>query len=422
MASSHSKNVLLGISGSIAAYKTADLISLLKKHEIPVQCLLTQNAQYFVSPLVLETLSENPTQSKLFDEKISGTEHIRLARWADVFVLAPATANLIAKIALGLADDLITTIALAIKAPLIIAPAMNTSMWENPIIQTHVQNLKQRGVIFIEPDIGELACGEQGIGKLANIETIANRILNILNKPPKTSQETLKGKTILITAGPTISFIDKVRYMTNPSTGKMGNALATEALRRGAKVLYVLGIDKGVIYPTPPRNAENRFQLIPVKTAKEMLDKSKDFLKQANGVIATAAVLDYEAKNLYSGKLKRTSKPMTLELVPTVDVLSELKAIAKKMPKRTPKKTQWFFGFAAETDALKENAKLKFHRKNLDFLFANTVSKDTSTGFGSETNGGWFFCKKHEPVFFDVISKEILAQKLLDHVAKEVWE
>ncbi len=412
MERSHSKKILIGISGSIAAYKVADLVSLLKDNQIEVRCILTKSAGKFVSPLVLETLSGHPVYADLFGKEILGTEHIRLARWADLFVLAPATANLIAKLSLGLADDLVSTIALATKAPLLIAPAMNTVMWDKEITQAHVKALVSRGCHFIMPATGVLACGELGIGKFAKSKAISRKILELLTPP----QTPLLNQKILITAGPTVSFLDPVRYLTNPSTGKMGAALAQEALKKGAEIFYVLGIDKGVEKPRPPLGTEKKFHLFEVRTASEMLKKSLSLLPQVSGVISAAAVLDYEVEKTSEHKLKRSlpssSLNSLLKLTAAPDVLMTLKAQSQK--------NQWFFGFAAETEYLEKNAVLKFKNKNLDFLFANLVSKNQKTGFGTNTNAGLFLKKKKAPLRLDLDSKENLAKKLLTLIETEI--
>ncbi len=402
--------ILLTISGSIAAYKAADLTSLLTQKGYEVQCLLTENAKQFVTPTVLETLSHFPVQSDLFGPGISGTEHIRLARWADLIVFAPATANLLTKLALGFADDLVTTIALATKAPWLVVPAMNTVMWEKEIIQEHIKTLLGRGACFLNPEEGTLACGEAGVGKLATPEKIFEKIEGILNlkEPPS---KPLLGLKLLITAGSTISRIDSVRYITNPSTGKMGAAMAEEALARGAEVYYVLGLDKGVVRPNIPQSAVNQFHLFTVETAEEMLDIAFGCLKKVHGVIATAAVSDYRVKNSVTHKLKRSSKSMSLELLPSVDVLSSLRSKASS--------GQWFFGFAAESENLLENAEIKFKKKNLDFLFANPI-RTPQTGFGASTNSGFLFQRKKEAIEFALTSKKELASKIWDLLEKEV--
>ncbi|HTN61118.1 MAG TPA: bifunctional phosphopantothenoylcysteine decarboxylase/phosphopantothenate--cysteine ligase CoaBC, partial [Devosia sp.] len=267
-------NILIAVTGSISAYKIADVVSALVKQGHQVQCIMTESAKQFVTPLVLETLSGRAVKSALFGPDISGTEHIDLARWADIFVVAPATANVLARLALGLADDLVTTVALATTAPLLLAPAMNTVMWEHPATQQHLQTLQQRGAHVVNPAAGTLACGEVGVGKLAPVETIIASIQAALASPTTD----LADLRVLITAGPTTSPIDAVRYITNHSTGRMGAAMAEEALRRGAQVRYVLGTDKGVVRPIPPPGSADRLTLVEVQTAEQMAKASLAFL------------------------------------------------------------------------------------------------------------------------------------------------
>ncbi len=400
-------NILIAVTGSISAYKIADVVSALTKQGHQVQCILSASAQQFITPLVLETLSGRPVKSDLFGANISGTEHIDLARWADVFVVAPATANVLAKLALGLADDLLTTVALATKAPMLIAPAMNTVMWEHPATQAHLQTLQQRGVGVIDPAAGTLACGEVGIGKLAPIPAIVAAIEAALVLPATD----LAGTTVLITAGPTTSPIDAVRYITNHSTGRMGAAMAEEALRRGAAVRYVLGVDKGVVRPVPPRDSAGRLTLVEVQTAEEMAQAALGFLPQVNGVIATAAVLDYRVAAPSANKLKRASEAVALDMVPSVDVLGALKDAAT---------SQWFLGFAAETDDVEANGRKKLEGKKLDFLFANPVARSgetSATGFSVPTNGGTLFRAHGEAVALPVMNKTELAKLLWDLIA-----
>lgn len=400
-------NILIAVTGSISAYKIADLVSALTKEGHEVQCILSASAQHFITPLVLETLSGRPVKSDLFGADISGTEHIDLARWADVFVVAPATANVLAKLALGLADDLLSTVALATTAPVLIAPAMNTVMWEHPATQGHLATLQQRGVQVIDPAAGTLACGEVGVGKLAPIPAIAAAIAAALVQPTTD----LAGRKVLITAGPTTSPIDAVRYITNHSTGRMGAAMAEEALRRGAEVRYVLGVDKGVVRPVPPRGSAARLTLVEVTTAEDMAAKALAFLPEVDGVIATAAVLDYRVASPSANKLKRNAEATSLDMVPSVDVLGALRQAANG---------QWFLGFAAETDDVEANGRKKLDGKKLDFLFANPVARAgevSATGFSVPTNGGTLLRAEGEPVTLPVMSKQDLAKQLWNLIA-----
>lgn len=397
-------NILIAVCGSISAYKIADVVSELTKLGHSVQCIMTASAQQFVTPLVLETLSGRPVRAELFGPEISGTEHIDLARWADVMMVAPATANVLAKLALGLADDLVTTVALATEAPMLIAPAMNTVMWDKPITQEHVQSLRERGVTFIDPAAGTLACGEVGVGKLAPVAGIVAALEAALSMPVQDLSET----TVLITAGPTTTPIDAVRYITNHSTGRMGAAMAEEALRRGASVRYVLGIDKGVVRPVPPKGGADRLRLVEVRTAEEMAEAALEMLPGTDGVIATAAVMDYRVAAPAANKLKRAAEATTLDMVPSVDVLGALRAAASG---------QWFLGFAAETDNVEANGRDKLSKKNLDFLFANLVARigeASQTGFSVPTNGGILLRRDAGPVALPVMGKAELARRIWD--------
>ncbi|KFL31071.1 hypothetical protein JP75_12085 [Devosia riboflavina] len=402
-------NILIGITGSIAAYKMADVVSQLTKQGHRVRCILTESATQFVTPLVLETLSGNPVRSAIFGADISGTEHIDLARWADLFVVAPASANTLAKLALGLADDLLTTVALATEAPLLIAPAMNTVMWNKPVTQSHLRSLADAGARFVDPASGILACGEVGVGKLASVDSIVQAINTQLTE--STTQD-LVDVHVLITSGPTTTPIDAVRYITNHSTGRMGAAMAEAALRRGARVSMVLGIDKGVIRPVASADASSRLSVVEVRTAEEMAAAALKILPEANGVIATAAVMDYRVAEPSAKKLKRANAATTLDLVPSVDVLGSLREAASD---------QWFLGFAAETDDVVENGQLKLDRKGLDFLFANPVARigeTSATGFQVGTNGGTLLARDAAPRDFAVMSKAALAEAIWDVVAE----
>ena len=409
--------ILICVSGSIAAYKIADVVSSLVKQGHEVQCILTGSAKEFVTPTVLETLSRKPVYSRLFGPEISGTEHIRLARWPDLIVFAPITAHSIAKVALGLADDLPSTVILASDKPLLLVPAMNAVMWNQSVVQSHLKTLQSRGAKILEPAEGILACGEEGQGKLATPDAICAKILELTETLTPHHSQPLSGQRLLMTAGPTTSAIDAVRYLTNPSTGKMGAALAEEAIRLGAEVDYVLGKDKGVVTPQIPAHAAERFHLTLVTTAEEMAEAALRALPLCHGVIATAAVMDYRVKTSVTGKLKRTSEPTTLELVPSIDVLAALREAAGP--------DQWFFGFAAETDALEENALKKIAQKKLSYLFANRVARTgetLETGFGTETNSGRFYIAGAESPRSEEIqiqSKSSLARELLLRVHED---
>ena len=398
-------NILIAISGSISAYKVADVVSELGKAGHQVQCLLTRSATAFVSPLVLETLSGRKARVEQFGPDVSGTEHIDFARWADLMVFAPASANMLARLALGLADDLPSTVALATEAPILIAPAMNTVMWEKPIVQQHLATLVERGAKVVEPASGLLACGETGMGKLAPVANIVAAIEAALR--PEGVQD-LKDERVLITAGPTTTAIDAVRYITNHSTGRMGAAMAEEALKRGAVVDYVLGVDKGVVRPVPPRGTAARFHLVEVRTAEEMAAAALERLPQATGVVATAAVMDYAVAAPSASKLKRASNAISLDLVPSTDVLGSLRQAASG---------QWFLGFAAETDNVEAHGAGKLKAKGLDFLFANEVARlgaAGQTGFAVGTNAGVLLSAKGE--------RHELALGPKSEIARQIWD
>lgn len=406
-------NVLIGITGSIAAYRMADVVSELVKQGHAVRCILTDSARQFVSPLVLETLSHNKVASHLFGPDAWGTEHIDLARWAELFVVAPATADALARLALGLADDLLTTVALATEAPLLVAPAMNTVMYLKPVTQQHMATLAARGASFVDPASGTLACGEVGIGKLASPAQLVAAIAAALDRAAPRAD--LAGRTILVTAGPTTTAIDAVRYITNHSTGRMGAAMAEEALRRGASVRYVLGLDRGVVRPVAPRGTEARLKLVEVQTAEEMAAAALAELPGVNGVVAAAAVMDYRVAAPAAGKLKRNAEAVRLDLLPSVDVLATLRDAARP--------GQWFMGFAAETDDLAGNGRLKLDRKRLDYLFANPVARtgeSLGTGFSVPTNGGMLLRRDGSTVELPVQSKPELAAALWDLLAVEL--
>jgi len=405
--------ILICVSGSISAYKAADLVSILKKKGHDVRCLMTAGAEKFVTPLVLETLSGHPVRTELFPTGSSleegGTEHIRIARWADLVVYAPASANLIARLAHGLCDDLVTTVALATRAPSLLVPAMNTAMWEHPATQGNIEQLRARGMNLLDPASGTLACGEEGPGKLPTPETIAGAVENLLARAGAPATIGAPAQRLLITAGPTISKLDAVRYLTNPSTGKMGAALAEAALQAGCEVFYVLGVDKGVVTPKILPEHLARFHLTRVETAEEMRDAALGVLPQVDGVIATAAVLDYRVTETYASKRKRTEDQETWTLAPSADVLRTLR------DQGTPR--QWFCGFAAETDEVEKNGLKKLREKRLNFLFSNAVSRSgdaLSTGFGSDQNSGTLHDAAAEDALrFPLSSKRELATQLI---------
>lgn len=359
--------VALGVSGGIAAYKAAELVRLLQDRSVRVQVVMTRAAQEFVRPLTFAALSGEKVITDLFGEGAqepnieSAVEHIAVAQSIDALVVAPATADVIAKFANGLADDFLSTLSLATTAPLVIAPAMNVNMWENAATQANIQKLKERGARIVEPDSGYLACGMIGPGRLAANESIVQAVMEALG-----SAQDLAGETVLITAGPTREPIDPVRYIGNRSSGRMGYALAEAALRRGAKVILITG----PAALKPPSAAE----VVQVQTAEQMRDAVISNLERSTVVIKAAAVADFTVKAA-AQKIKRTGS-MHLELEPTPDILKE---VAQR------KGTRVVIGFAAETQNALENARKKLHTKSLDAIVLNDVSQP-GIGFDSERN------------------------------------
>ena len=359
-----SKTVVLGVSGGIAAYKACDVVSRLRKENIQVNVIMTKHATEFVSALTFQSISQNPVAVEMFEPVTNwDIEHISLAKKADIFLIAPATANVIGKIANGIADDMLSTTVMATKAPVVIAPAMNTNMYENPVTQANIQKLKDLGYIFIEPGYGRLACGDLGPGKLAEPDLIVENIKFLLNKTDE-----LKGKNVLVTAGPTQEAIDPVRYITNKSTGKMGYALAYQAALMGAKVTLVTG----------PTNIEIPFgisEVIKIKSAGQMYEAVTSRFDEMDIVIKSAAVADYKPKNISDSKIKKSDSDLVLELDRNKDILFELGKLKTK---------QVLVGFAAETDDLIANAQKKLAKKNLDFIVANDL-KQEGAGFAGDT-------------------------------------
>ncbi|WP_099188030.1 bifunctional phosphopantothenoylcysteine decarboxylase/phosphopantothenate--cysteine ligase CoaBC [Tepidibacter mesophilus] len=360
-----SKNIVIGVSGGIAAYKACDIVSRLKKLNANVKVIMTKSAAEFVTPLTFQSLSQNFVVVDMFDElKTWDVEHISLAQWADLFLIAPATANVIGKISNGIADDMLSTTVMATRAEVLIAPAMNTNMYENKIVQHNISKLQEVGYKFVEPESGRLACGDIGKGKLASPETIVNQICNLL-----TLEQDLKDKNILITAGPTIENIDPVRYITNRSSGKMGYSIAQKAIERGANVTLISG-------KTDLDIPKGTSKFIHIESAKQMYEAVIDNLEGNDIIIKSAAVADYKPKNISDKKIKKSDDDLILELDRNKDILKEIGKI---------KKDKILVGFAAETNDLIQNAKKKIEKKNLDFIVANDLTQK-GAGFGVDTN------------------------------------
>jgi len=388
------KNIVLGITGGIAAYKACELARLMIKSGANVHVIMTKGAAEFVAPLTLQTLSRNPVHTDLFSlTQEAEVGHISLADRADLFVIAPSTANLIGKIAGGIADDLLTTTIMATKVPVLLAPAMNCNMYENPIVQENMNKLKGYGYNFIDSETGELACGYEGKGRMAEPGDIMEEIETIL------SPKDLKGERIVVTAGPTYEAIDPVRFIGNRSSGKMGYALAKMAVRRGAEVTLISGPSSLL----PPRG----IRFISVESAEEMRKAVTVNLKDATIVIMAAAVADYRPKKAASEKLKKGAGSISLDLEKTEDIISE---IGRKKGKR------FIIGFAAETDNLWANANKKLKEKNLDLIIANNV-KEPGAGFAVDTNIVTIIDNKGTLEALPKMSKDEVAWKVLDRVA-----
>lgn len=394
---SYKKNVVIGVSGGIAVYKALDVISALRKQDINVDVIMTKHATEFVTPLTFQSISYNKVVVDMFEEpKYWEIQHIALAKKADLFVVLPATANIIGKVANGIADDMLSTTIMATKAPVLFCPAMNTGMYENIIVKENINKLKNYGYDFMEPDTGMLACGDTGKGKLPKPEIITEVILSKLY-----DKADLKGKRVLVTAGPTLVNIDPVRFISNRSTGKMGYAIAEEARDRGAQVLLITG----------PTNLKIPYgiEAISVKTNAEMLKAVMDNFNDKDIVVKSAAVADYKPKNYSETKIKKVNEVLDLELVQDVDILKELGKLKKDH--------QVLVGFAAESNDLLENARRKLEKKNLDFIVANDITS-ADTGFASDYNRVTIIDKEGQFAHFDKMSKRQVACEIFNKILK----
>jgi phosphopantothenoylcysteine decarboxylase/phosphopantothenate--cysteine ligase len=384
--------IVLGVTGGIASYKAVELVRLLVKTGFAVQVIMTRGAMEFVTPLTFQTISGRAVATETFNlTQESEIGHIRLADSADLFVIAPATANVIGKLAAGIADDLLTTVLMATQAPILVAPAMNIHMYENPLLQENLRKLRRCGYAIMEPEEGYLACGYEGKGRLPEPEKIVEEIERLL-KP-----KDLAGERLLITAGPSREPIDPVRYLSNRSSGKMGFALARAALRRGAEVALVTG-------PTalaPPEGVRK----IGVTTAAEMREAVLKEYDRCTAVIMAAAVADYHAAKVAERKIKRGEGAFELRLEPNPDILKELGQ------KRDGK---WLIGFAAETEDLTANAQKKLREKNLAMVIANNVA-EAGSGFDGDTNSATIVDRTGAVCALPLMSKDDLADKIYDH-------
>lgn len=392
------KTVLLGVTGGIAAYKIANLASALVKLHADVNVIMTQNATNFINPITFESLTGNKCIVDTFDRNFKfKVEHIALAELADVFMVAPASANVIGKIANGIADDMLTTTFMACKKKKILAPAMNTNMYENPIVQDNIKKLKDYGMEIIKPATGYLACGTTGSGKLPDEKILLEYILREI-----AYEKDLSGRTVLVTAGPTREAIDPVRFISNHSTGKMGYAIARGASLRGARVILV----SGPVSIEPPLFAE----LVPVVSAEDMYNAVMKHKDEADIIIKSAAVADYTPVTISNEKIKKHDGDMSIELKRTKDILKELG--------QSRRENQFICGFAMETENLIENAVKKLESKNVDMIVANSL-KTEGAGFGTDTNVVTLI-KKDGKTELPIMSKIDVAMKILDEAVEQL--
>lgn len=390
------KTVVLGVTGSIAAYKIANLASMLVKLHADVHVIMTENATNFINPITFETLTNNKCLVDTFDRNFRyNVEHVSLAKRADIFMVAPASANVIGKIANGIADDMLTTTIMACKCKKIIAPAMNTNMYENPIVQDNIKRLETYGMEIISPATGYLACGDTGAGKLPSEELLLDYILKEIKR-----DKDMIGRTVLVTAGPTREAIDPVRFISNHSTGKMGYSVARCAMERGARVILVTG---KVNIAAPPF-----VEVIEVVSARDMYDAVMKYKEEADIIIKSAAVADYTPAIVSGEKVKKSDDDLSIELTRTKDILKEVG--------NSRRDNQFICGFAMETQNLIENASKKLTAKNVDMIVANNL-KTEGAGFGTDTNVVTFVTKE-EIRELPIMTKEEVAKAILDEAIK----
>jgi phosphopantothenoylcysteine decarboxylase/phosphopantothenate--cysteine ligase len=388
------KNIIIGVCGGIAAYKVCDLVSRLRKAEANVDVIMTKNAVNFINPLTFQSLSSNKVVVDMFKEPNHWEiYHISLAKKADAVLIAPATANILGKIANGIADDMLTTTVMATKAPVIFAPTINNNMYENPILKDNVLKLKNKGYCFIEPTEGRLACGDVGKGKMAEPESMEKFLSDMFSDSLE-----LKGKTVIVTAGPTREPIDPVRFISNHSTGKMGYAIAEKAAKRGAKVYLI----SGPTYLVPPDDVK----VVNVISAREMYEKVMEHFYEADIIIKSAAVADYAPEKPSDQKIKKNEDKLTIKLEKNPDILYELGKI---------KGDKILVGFAMETENLMDNAKEKIRKKNLDFIVANDLMTQ-GAGFAHDTNVVKIIDKNGEIESLPIMTKLSLADVIIDKI------
>lgn len=390
------KHIVLGVTGSIAAYKIASLASMLVKKQADVTVIMTQNATNFINPITFETLTGNKCLVDTFDRNFQySVEHVSLAKQTDVFMIAPASANVIAKAAHGLADDMLTTTLLACTCPKIVAPAMNTRMFQNEIVQDNLKRLEAYGMEVIHPASGYLACGDTGEGKMPEPEVLYEYAVKALTPKDMT------GKNVLVTAGPTQEKMDPVRYISNHSTGKMGYAIAGQAVRRGANVTLV----SGPVKIAPPIGVN----MVPVVSAADMAQAVKERADGQDIIIKAAAVADYRPAVVAEEKVKKKDDSLSIALERTEDILAYLGAHRRK--------GQFLCGFSMETEHMLENSRAKLEKKNIDMIVANNL-KQQGAGFGTDTNVVTFLTKD-ETVELPIMSKEEVADQLLTYIIKK---
>jgi len=395
------KRILLGITGSIAAYKAGEIIRRLREYNAEVRVVMTKGATEFVTPLTFQALSGNPVHLHLLDNDAEAAMgHIELARWADVILVAPASADFISRLCLGRANDLLGALCLASNVPLGLAPAMNQQMWKDPATQTNVQTLRSRGVLLFGPDSGEQACGDVGEGRLMSPSLLLEALADVF------VTGSLTGRTVLVTAGPTIEPIDPVRYLSNHSSGKMGYAIASAAMEAGAEVILISGpVDQALTVP-------HTVKVVNVTTAEQMLEQTQEFTHQADIFIAAAAVADYRPVQENTEKIKKSADTMMLQLQRNPDILATVK-----------RENPWLFsvGFAAETEELDKHARKKLEDKGVEMIAANWVghaANETNGVFGSDTNALKLFWQGGE-LELGVSSKVRLARELVALIATQ---
>lgn len=392
------KTVLVGVSGGIAAYKMANCVSMLLKQGANVKVIMTENACQFITPITFETLTGDKCMVDTFDRNFKfDVAHISLAKAADVFLIAPATADVIGKMANGIADDMLTTTALACKCPKIIAPAMNTAMYQNNIVQDNLRKLQHYGFTVIKPDSGHLACGDTGEGKMPSEETLVEYVIHEI-----AHEKDMVGKNVIVSAGPTQEAIDPVRYITNHSTGKMGYEIAKAASRRGAKVTLVSG--------RTSLKAPLFVETINVVSAGDMFEAFKSRFKDNDIIIKAAAVADYKPKTVAENKIKKKDGDMSIDMDRTTDII--------KYMGENRRKGQFICGFSMETENMLENSRAKLKRKNIDMIVANNL-KVKGAGFGTDTNIVTMITHDDEKQL-EIMSKDEVADKILDEILKKM--